>query len=122
MKLSAFGFQHGRVEDGAGRSLFELAIRPVGFLARLRGLIAHRVLTDTEAWWFTRCAGVHTFGMSFPIDVLHLSQEGRVLRVRAALVPGRIALVLGSAHVIELRAGAAQRLGLHAGMTLRFCQ
>ncbi|CAM8645870.1 COG1430 Uncharacterized conserved protein [Acidimicrobiia bacterium] len=55
---------------------------------------------------------VHTFGMRFPIDVVHLDGDLRVLRVRT-MVPNRLgAIVFGSRSVLEAEAGAMERWGV----------
>lgn len=114
-------FQRGCIQDGSGRAVFARAIRPVGYFARLRGLIGRTPLTDSEAWWFSGCSAVHTFGMSCAIDVVHLADDGRVLCIRPELAPGRVSAVRRGGHVVELMAGAARRLELRDGVHLRFC-
>lgn len=113
-------FRHGQIVDAAGKTLFRRAVAPVGYFARLRGLLGRKPLADDEAWWFTRCSAVHTVGMSFAIDVVHLDREGRVLRVRAGLSPFSYSGLARSGHVLELNGGAAQRAGIGAGQVLRF--
>lgn len=113
-------FERGRIVDTAGRVLFPAATRPLGYWARLRGLIGRAALTDDEAWWFTRCSAVHSLGMCVPIDVVHMDAGGRVLRIRAALRPARFSIAWHGRQVMELAAGAAARLGLQAGQSLRF--
>jgi uncharacterized protein len=65
------------------------------------------------------CNGVHTFGMRFPIDVIFLDRDDRVVRV-AALPPGRaIPWVRGSRRALELPAGTTEAAGLRAGSQVR---
>jgi hypothetical protein len=49
-----------------------------------------------------RCRSVHTFGMRFPLDLLFLDRELRVLEVRRAVSPGRVVRCAGAAAVLEL--------------------
>tara|TARA_R110000787_G_scaffold211663_9_gene321507 strand:+ start:31646 stop:32008 length:363 start_codon:yes stop_codon:yes gene_type:complete len=111
----------GTLCDAQNRVLFSRAVRPFGFFSRLRGLIGHEEPGVSEAWWFIRCQAIHTFGMQYPIDVLHLSAEGRVLRICAELAPGRISLCSRGRQVVELRAGGATHWNIHVGSQLRFC-
>ena len=54
--------------------------------------------------------------MRFPIDVLFLGRDGRVLRVYRDLRPGRLTrLVLGARGALELPAGTAERTGTVRG-------
>jgi uncharacterized protein len=49
-----------------------------------------------------RCCSVHTFGMRFPLDVLFLDAEGRVIDLRRAVPPGRFVHSPGAVAVLEL--------------------
>lgn len=110
----------GQVTDAQGRVLLAHAVQPVGFAQRLRGLIGRAALDEREAWWFEHCSAVHTFGMRRAIDVLHLGTQGSILRLDHALPPCRISLCRRGRHVLELRAGGAQALGLEVGQILEF--
>ncbi|MGE3856484.1 MAG: DUF192 domain-containing protein [Dehalococcoidia bacterium] len=88
---------------------------------RLRGLLARPPLRPGEALLIRPCNGVHTCGMRYPIDVVFLDREGRVLRVVPALRPWRFVPFVRRAHVaIELRAGAAAACGLRPGDHIEF--
>lgn len=114
-------FERGRIVDGRdGAVLFAVATRPVGHCARLRGLVGRRTLGPDEAWWFKRCAAIHTLGMRFAIDVVHLDAAGRVVRVHSRLKPARWSAAINGRHVVELAAGGAARLAIHLGQVLRF--
>ena len=103
----------------AGRSMPPVALaRAETFLERLKGLLGHRGLDPDEGLWITPCGSVHTFGMRFPIDVVFVGRDGRIVRVVDRLVAGRIAFARSTASVVELAAGAAARLGLEAGQQL----
>jgi uncharacterized protein len=75
-------------------------------LARLRGLIGKRTLKQGEGLLLTPCNGIHTFLMSFPIDVIFLDKNNRVVEALENLKPQRISKVrLSSTSAIELPAG-----------------
>ncbi len=66
----------------------------------------------------TRCRSVHTIGMTFAIDVAHLSAAMQVLRLRT-MHPGRLgAPVWRSRHVLEADAGSFEAWGLGVGQTV----
>jgi uncharacterized membrane protein (UPF0127 family) len=88
-----------------------------GFRARLLGLAFLHRLDGDDALLIRRCRSVHTFGMRFPIDVVFVDSEWRVLRVVRDMAPRRIAWCRGAAAVIEVNAGDADRL--RAGLSLR---
>jgi uncharacterized membrane protein (UPF0127 family) len=49
-----------------------------------------------------RCSSVHTFGMTFAIDLLFLDAEGRVIELRRGVPPGRVIRCPGAVAVLEL--------------------
>jgi uncharacterized protein len=53
--------------------------------------------------------------MRFPIDAVFLGADGEVLRIAAELGPWRAAACWGAKAVVELPAGACQRVGLRVG-------
>ena len=52
------------------------------------------------------CRSIHTFGMRFPIDVVFLGRDGRVLERYAAVGPRRIVSCRQAAAVAELVSAA----------------
>lgn len=70
-----------------------------------------RTLEPGEALLLQPCKQVHTFGMTYPIDVLFCDREWVVLHVARRMEPRRIGRVVWRAHfAIELRAGAAEQV------------
>jgi uncharacterized membrane protein (UPF0127 family) len=49
-----------------------------------------------------RCRSIHTFGMRFPLDVLFLDAEGRVIDLRRAVPPGRFIRCANAVAALEL--------------------
>lgn len=115
-------YEHGRIVDGRdGAVLFAAATQPIGYFARLKGLLGRTGLGVDEAWWFARCSAIHTIGMRFALDIVHLDGAGRVVRVHHCVKPVRLAAARGSRHIVELAAGSAERTGIRTGQVLRFC-
>lgn len=64
------------------------------------------------------CRWVHTFGMKFPVDVVYLDAESRIVAVHA-MKPHRLGWPVRSAVcVIETEPGALRRWGLRIGDTV----
>jgi uncharacterized membrane protein (UPF0127 family) len=78
-------------------------------LKRMIGLLDRKVLAQGEGLLLDRCYGIHTFGMRFPIDVLFLDKQLRVMRTVSALPPCRAAIVRQAIYVLELPIGAIAR-------------
>jgi uncharacterized membrane protein (UPF0127 family) len=83
--------------------------------ARTRGLLGRDGLPRGHGLVIAPSQGVHTFGMRFPIDIVFVRRDGRVVRCRPAVPPRRLALWLTAFAVIELAAGETARIGLQVG-------
>jgi uncharacterized membrane protein (UPF0127 family) len=58
---------------------------------------------------------VHTAFMRFPIDVIFIDRDARVVRIVSAVRPWRMAASLRAHSVIELAAGTAAATGIQSG-------
>ncbi len=85
---------------------------------RMRGLLGRDAIGDAEGMWFPRCRLIHTFGMRFPIDLVYLNRSHKVRKVVEGLRPRRLSTCPLAQSVIELKSGAARRLGLRRGVKL----
>jgi uncharacterized protein len=76
-----------------------------GLRARLLGL--SRLPRDAAGTGLLilRCSSVHTLGMRFPLDLVFLDREGRVLAVQRRVPPGRLAWHRGARAVLEIPSG-----------------
>jgi uncharacterized membrane protein (UPF0127 family) len=83
--------------------------------SRKRGLLGRDGLPPAHALVIAPCSGVHTFRMRFPIDVIYAARDGRVVKLRPDLRPGRISLAVSAFATIEMAAGAIARTGLRVG-------
>lgn len=85
-------------------------------LDRLRGLLGQRPLDAQEAIWLEPCNGVHTFGLGYPIAVIVLDEQFRVLKVVPIVAPNRVVLpVRGGRVTIEAAAQPPWLSELHVG-------
>ncbi len=65
--------------------------------------------------------GIHTFGMSFPIDAVYLDSKGKVIRIYHNLRPNRLGTVMFRAHcVLELPPGTLARTYTELGDLIEF--
>ena len=76
---------------------------------RMIGLLNRRAISQGEGLLLDRCYGIHTIGMRFPIDVLFLDKELRVIKTVPALPPFRTCVVKHAIYVLELPVGSIQR-------------
>jgi uncharacterized protein len=72
--------------------------------SRRRGLLGRDGLPPGTALVIAPSNAVHTFFMQFPIDVLFVRRDGRVVKVRRHMGARRIALALRAFAVVEMSA------------------
>jgi len=87
-------------------------------LERMRGLLGRAALGPREGMLLPHCGMIHTFGMRYPIDVVYLDREHRVLKVSEALAPRRMGGHWRARSVLELAAGSAAACGIRTGTVL----
>ena len=61
------------------------------------------------------CQGVHTFGMRFAIDIVAVSRDGVVVKIRSHVPRRRIVLALKAYAIVELPSGSADAADLKIG-------
>lgn len=86
-----------------------------GFIKRLTGLIGKKKITRGYGLYFPRCNSIHTFFMSFALDVIMMSKQGRVEGIFEGLAPWRFAFMPEAADTIETAPGTAARSGIRTG-------
>ena len=85
---------------------------------RRQGLLGRDSLPEGSALIIAPCSAVHTFFMRFAIDIAFLARDGRVIKVRSAVGPRRMALAIRAFAVVELPSGALARSNTVPGDTL----
>ena len=100
-------------------SLGELSIAGTMW-QRAVGLLGRRELAARDGLVIAPCVQIHTWFMRFPIDVVFLDREDRVVKVVSNLGPFKTAFGGFSARaVLELPAGTAATAGVVPGMRVR---
>ena len=91
------------------------------FLTRFKGLMGRRSLPESEGLLLENCSSIHTFFMRFPIDVVFLDKNFRVVGAFPDVKPWRIlAGVKGGIHTLELPSGVLTSTGTIAGHRLSY--
>lgn len=74
--------------------------------ARIKGLLGKKNLPCGQALILDPCNSIHTFFMRFPMDVLFVDKNYKVIKTLCDLNPSRISRIYwNSSRVIELPAG-----------------
>jgi uncharacterized protein len=83
---------------------------------RLRGLIGRPALESGEGLLLEPCRAVHMYGMTYPIDVAFLDEEGAVVALYRELAPGARTRWHGRAKcALEVPAGTLAETGTEVG-------
>jgi uncharacterized membrane protein (UPF0127 family) len=86
------------------------------FWDRLRGFLGRPRPTEGEGLLLRPCAGVHMFGMRFPLDLVFLSDDATVVHVVEALKPWRrTSRIAGATSVLEVPVGTLGFTGTQVG-------
>ena len=113
------------IKDGTkGSTVCTEGVLANTFRTRLFGLLGRKGLKEGSGLLIKPSSGVHTFGMSFPIDIVTLDRNHRVLGVFERIGPWTIrGLSLKTRSVLELPAGRIQECGIEPGdeLTLEPC-
>ncbi|HWQ53140.1 MAG TPA: DUF192 domain-containing protein [Bryobacteraceae bacterium] len=105
------------------QSFLSLGVRLAGTpWARLRGLTGRLKLRGDDGIWVVPSQGIHTFGLLFPIDVVYLDAQMRVIEVIEHVGPFRIGpFRRRCASVLELPTRSIFGSGTQAGDVLKVC-
>ena len=88
---------------------------------RLRGLIGSKELKEGEGFLLPSCQGIHTFFMSYSIDVLYLDQDHKVIHMLKNYRPNLTGPVIWKAKsILELPRRAIGRSRTKVGDILFF--
>jgi uncharacterized membrane protein (UPF0127 family) len=85
---------------------------------RKRGLLGRTSLPADYALVIAPCNLIHTFRMKFGIDIIFADRDGRVVKLRSNVKPGRVSGAWGAFTAIEMAAGSIERVGLTVGQVL----
>lgn len=89
--------------------LAEEAVVANTFFSRIKGLLGRREFNNGEALILKPCVSIHTFFMRFPIDVLFVGKDSKVIKATSSLKPSRItSIYFNATFAIELPAGIIQ--------------
>ncbi|MEC8555644.1 MAG: DUF192 domain-containing protein [Planctomycetota bacterium] len=81
-----------------------------GFWQRFVGLQFVTSMPGNTGVLLRNCSSIHTFWMRFPIDVFFLDKDFRVVEVREAVRPWRVAIpkVKAVSHIVEANVGVSK--------------
>ena len=84
----------------------------------MRGLLGRRELPNGEGILLRPAGSVHTFFMRFPIDVVFLDRDLRIVSIAEEVRPWKMRGARGAKAVLELASGECARRGIRVGEQL----
>jgi uncharacterized membrane protein (UPF0127 family) len=114
--MAATAFARVRTADGA--IVCERCEIPESAFGRARGLLGRDGLEAGTGMLIDRAGSVHMFFMRFPIDVVFVDRDRKVVGIRHGLRPWRVAGARRAVAALELPAGAAAEAGIEEGDVL----
>lgn len=86
---------------------------------RMKGLLGKKEFGKGCALILEPCNSIHTLFMRFPIDVLFVDKNNKVIKAISCIKPFRLTYVyFNAARAIELPAGTIQMSSVYEGDTL----
>lgn len=86
------------------------------FFARARGLLGRKVLEQEQALILPHCQAIHMFFMQFPIDVVFVDGDRRVIGLVKNIPPFALSPVFFRARcAVELPAGTIEKKQIALG-------
>jgi uncharacterized membrane protein (UPF0127 family) len=107
-----------RVLTPEGVVLCERCEIPESAFGRMRGLLGREGLDPGAGMLIDRSGSVHMFFMRFPIDVVFLDRNRKVVRIVRGLRPWRAAAARKAVAALELPMGAVGEAGIEEGDVL----
>ncbi|HPL82952.1 MAG TPA: DUF192 domain-containing protein [Candidatus Omnitrophota bacterium] len=92
-------------------------------LKRVKGLLGRKDFPLGSAMIIKPCNSVHTFFMQFPIDLVFMAKDNKVIKSVNSLPPNRLtSICLSAYYVIELPAGTLSKTSTLPTDLLEFTQ
>ena len=90
---------------------------------RVKGLLGRDCLADGQGLLFKGSASLHTFFMQFPIDVVFMDRQGKVLKVARGVRPFKVVMApFRSYYALELPVGAVDASSTRVGDRVVFVE
>lgn len=110
------------LNSNTGKYLAGYSFYARNLLVRLTGMICRRfVCGKFDALIFEKCSSVHTCFMRFPLDLVFIDRENKVVSVHRRVRPWKFVFGgRGASAVIELPPGAIDFSGTEKGDIIEF--
>lgn len=91
------------------------------FFTRFRGLMFRKSIPADYGLLIKPCNQIHMFNMRFPLDVVYISANKKIVKIEKNVQPGVVCKTVKNAKsVLEINSGTADEAGLSEGDELTF--
>ena len=91
------------------------------FFWRLKGLLGTTGLSEREGLLLTPCNSVHMVGMLYPLDIVYLDRNGKIIKIVEDLKPLiGVSCCFSAKDALEIKSGAVRKYGWQIGDCLEF--
>lgn len=107
-----------KLKSSKGEIICNKMIVARDMMLRIKGLMFSADLPDCDGFLIAPCNSIHTFFMRYPLDIVFLDKNFKVVKVIYDLSPWRMTwMYLRSHQVLEMKAGTLIK-NLNKGETL----
>ena len=104
------------IDKSTNEQIVQFVDRASSFWNRVKGLLGRDSLPDSYALWISPCPAIHTFFMKFPIDVIFVDKDLKVVSIFHSLPSWRIIYGGWKGHsVFELKAAQLKNFNIKKG-------
>jgi uncharacterized membrane protein (UPF0127 family) len=99
-----------RLLTANGETICHKMIMATTHFSRMKGLMFSDSLPDCDGFLIKPCNSIHTFFMRYPLDILFLDKEFRIVKALYNLAPWKVTWIyFKSNQVLEMRAGTLKK-------------
>jgi uncharacterized protein len=99
-----------QLKTASGEVVCQKMVVAKNILARMKGLMFSQSLPDCDGFLISPCNSIHTFFMLYPLDIVFLDEDFKVVKIIRNLSPWRMTWIYFKArHVLEMKAETLTR-------------
>ena len=107
-----------KLKASSGEIICHKMIVASNTLSRMKGLMFSSELPDCDGFLISPCNSIHTFFMRYPLDIVFLDKNFKIVKVLYNLSAWRMTWIYFRSHqVLEMKAGTLKK-NLNQGETL----
>ncbi len=89
------------------------------FFKKMKGLLGVKIIKDDYGMFFPSCNFIHTFFMSFDIDIVMVDKKMKVVYTKEELKPFNMIFCFKAAHTFEFASGVIKKNNIKKGDILK---